>query len=114
MSNFLNGRPVKGSSTSIALDRPTCHVMTRDHRVVLVTLSELKALFFVKDMEGNRAYRDLQVIGSTDRRVTGAKRLRIAFRDGEELVALAPTYDATRHFFYVLPAILIATTFESL
>jgi hypothetical protein len=104
VAHFLNGQLVKGSSTSMALDRPTCHVMTRDHGVVLVTLSELKALFFEKDLEGNRTYRDHQVIGSSDRRATGAKRLQITFRDGEELMALAPTYEGTRPFFYVLPA----------
>jgi hypothetical protein len=69
-----------------------------------VTLSELKALFFVKDLEGDRTYRDQQVIGSNDRRATGAKRLKITFRDGEQLVALAPTYEGTRQLFYVLPA----------
>jgi hypothetical protein len=104
VAHFLNGRLVKGTSTSIALDRPVCHVTTRDLAVVLVTLSELKALFFVKDLEGNRTYSDQQVIGSSDRRATGAKRLKITFRDGEELVALAPTYEGTRQLFYVLPA----------
>jgi hypothetical protein len=104
VAHFLNGRLVKGSSTSIALDRPTCHVMTRDQGVVLVTLSDLKALFFVKDLEGNRTRTDHQVIEATDRRATGAKRLKITFRDGEQLMALAPTYEGTRQLFYVLPA----------
>jgi hypothetical protein len=44
------------------------------------------------------------VIESADPRATGAKRLKITFRDGEELVALAPTYEGTRPLFYVLPA----------
>jgi hypothetical protein len=114
VAHFLNGRLVKGSSTSIALDRPICHVMTRNQGVVDVTLSEVKALFFVKDLEGNRTYRDHQVIGSTDRRATGAKRLQITFRDGEQLVALAPTYEGTRQFFTCSPPILIATIFVSL
>jgi hypothetical protein len=104
VAHFLNGRLVKGASTSVALDRPPCHVMTPDHRAVLVPLSELKALFFVKDLEGDRTHRDHQVIGSSDPRATGAKRLKITFRDGEQLVALAPTYEGTRQLFYVLPA----------
>jgi hypothetical protein len=78
--------------------------MTRDQGAVVVTLSELKALFFVRDLEGNRTYTGHQIIGSSDRRATGAKRLQITFRDGEELMALAPTYEGTRPFFYVLPA----------
>jgi hypothetical protein len=104
VAHFLNGRLVKGSSTSIALDRPICHVLTQDQGVVVVPLSDLKALFLVKDLKGDRTYRDHQVIGPADRRATGAKRLKITFRDGEELVALAPTYEGTRQFFYVLPA----------
>jgi hypothetical protein len=104
VAHFLNGRLVKGSSTSIALDRPTCHVLTPDQRSVVVRLSELKALFFVKDLQGDRTHTDHQVIGSADPRATGAKRLKITFRDGEELVALAPTYEGTRPLFYVLPA----------
>jgi hypothetical protein len=103
VAHFLNGRLVKGSSTSIALDRPTCHVMTRGQGVTRDTV-RTQGAFFVKNLEGNRTYRDQQVIGSTDRRATGAKRLQITFRDGEQLVALAPTYEGTRQFFYVLPA----------
>jgi len=114
VAHFLSGRLVKGLSTSIALDRPTCHVMTRDHGVVLVRLSELKALFFVKDLEGDRTHRDHQVIGSSDPRATGAKRLKITFRDGEQLVALAPTYEGTANCFTSFRPIRVATTFESL
>ena len=68
-------------------------------------LAELKTLFFfVKDLAGNSDYRDQQVVGSPDRRATGAKRLQITFRDGEQLVARAPTSGANRGPFFVLPA----------
>jgi hypothetical protein len=116
------GRPIPGYPLDSALSRdpdPSYAAASPEHRkarprifpikrdttgAVLVTLSELKALFFVRDLEGNRTYRDHQVIGSSDRRATGAKRLQITFRDGEQLMALAPTYEGTRPFFYVLPA----------
>lgn len=67
-------------------------------------LAELKALFVVKDLDGNSAYVERQAIEPTDVRATGAKRLEIMFNDGECLFALAPTYDETRPFFFVLPA----------
>lgn len=104
VAHFLTGRLVKGLSTSIAPDRPVCRMLTREQGIVEVRLADLKALFFVKDLDGDRTYQDQQVIGATDRRATGAKRLHITFRDGEQLVALAPAYDGTRQFFYVLPA----------
>jgi hypothetical protein len=60
---------------------------------VAVPLSQLKALFFVRDLVGNPRYQDAQVIGRADPRATGAKRLQLTFRDGEQLVAIVPTYD---------------------
>jgi hypothetical protein len=63
---------------------------------VAVPLSQLKALFFVRDLVGNPRYQDAQVIGRADPRATGAKRLQLTFRDGEQLVAIVPTYETTR------------------
>jgi hypothetical protein len=68
---------------------------------VAVPLSQLKALFFVRDLVGNPRYQDAQVIGRADPRATGAKRLQLTFRDGEQLVAIVPTYETTRDFFFV-------------
>jgi len=104
VAHFQNGRLIKGSTVSILPDRPICHIMTRDRGMVPVRLSDLKALFVVKDLQGNSAYVDQLAIASGDGRATGAKRLQITFRDGERLLALAPTYQETRPLFYVLPA----------
>ena len=99
VAHFQNGRLIKGSTVSILPDRPVCHIMTRDRGMLPVRLSDLKALFIVKDLEGNSAYVDQQAIASGDGWATGAKRLQITFRDGECLLALAPTYEETRPFF---------------
>jgi hypothetical protein len=104
VAHFLDGRLIKGVSCSVASDRPICHVRTAEQGTVAVPLSQLKALFFVRDLVGDPRYQDAQVIGQADRRATGAKRLQLTFRDGEQLVAIAPTYEATRDFFFVLPA----------
>lgn len=104
VAHFQNGRLIKGSSVSILPDRPVCHIMTRDRGMVPVRLSDLKALFIVKDLVGDSAYVDQQAIAPGDGRATGAKRLQITFLDGERLLALAPTYEESRPFFFVLPA----------
>ena len=88
--------------------------MTRDLRLVLVTLSELKALFFVKDLDGNRTYTDHQVIGSNDRRATGAKRLKLpSATESSSWHSRRPTRGHASCFTSSLP-IRIATTSESL
>jgi hypothetical protein len=70
---------------------------------VPVRLDDLKALFMVKDLVGNSAYTEQQTILPTDPRAIGAKRLRLTFRDGEILMGVAPSYDDSRPFFFVLP-----------
>ena len=98
VAHFKDGRLLKGSTVSILPDRALCHIMTRDRGMLPVPLGDLKALFIVKDLVGNPAHVDQQAIAPGDGRATGAKRLQITFRDGERLLALAPTYDESRPF----------------
>ncbi len=104
VAHFLDGRVIKGSSFDVFPDRPVCHIATKDQGTVVVRLAEVKALFFVKDLQGNREYQEQHALDPVDPRGRGAKRLEIVFRDGERLVALAPTYQEARSFFFVMPA----------
>jgi hypothetical protein len=103
VAHLLDGRVIKGTTYGVAPSHPICQIRSPD-RTLAVPLSELKALFFVKDLAGNPGHREAHAINAEDPRVTGARRLLITFRDGEELTALAPTYDPKRDFFFVLPA----------
>ena len=104
VAHFQRGLLIKGEAESIHPDRPICHIVTRDRRIVPVPLAELKALFVVKDLDGNSSYVERQAIEPADVRTAGAKRLEIMFTDGECLFVLAPAYDESRAFFFVLPA----------
>lgn len=104
VAHFLDGRVIKGASLDVALDKPHFHIATADQGMLKVALAELKALFFVKDLQGNPGYQDQPALNPTDPRARGAKPLDIRFKDGERLVGLAPTYHPSRPFFFVLPA----------
>ena len=104
VAHLLDGRLIKGLAENIVPDRPLCHILTRERGMVAIHLTDLKALFIVKDFEGNAKYVDRQVIGKADPRAAGAQRLEIMFRDGERLLAMAPTYEETRPFFFATPA----------
>jgi len=103
VARFLDGRVVKGTSLDVDADKPKCHVITRDQGIVEVQLADLKALFFVKDLEGNPDHQEGQTVDPADPRARSAKRLDILFQDGERLVALAMSYSPKRPFFFVLP-----------
>src|SRR5262249_60405225 len=104
VADLLGGRVTKGASFDVFPDRLICHVATRDQGVVIVKLADLKALFFVKDLQGSADHHDEQTFAPGDPRVRGARLLEIRFRDGERLVGLAPAYSEAPPFFFVVPA----------
>ncbi len=103
VAHFLDGRVIKGSSFDVSPDKSICHLLTRDRETVTLNLAEVKALFFVKDLEGRPAYHEQQALNPADSRARGAKRLELVFRDGERLTVLAPVYSGTRPLFFVIP-----------
>ena len=103
VAHFLSGRVLKGSSFDISPSRPVCHLATRDQGTVAVKLGDLKALFFVKDLQRDPEHHDEQVPASGDPRARGARWLKIRLQGGERLIGLAPVYDETRLFFFVMP-----------
>ena len=101
VARFRDGRTVKGTTTDFLPTRDTLHIHT-DGRVDLVRLSELKALFFVRDLVGDPGH---QVSNEFDlaRTIVGRK-IRVEFADGEVLVGTTQGYQPERAGFFVVPA----------
>jgi hypothetical protein len=102
VAHFIDGRLVKGASYDVAPAKPLCHIQTTEGSVE-VRLSELKALFFVKDLTGNPAHQEASTVAPGDIRAVGARRVEVRFKDGEQLTGLAATYSLDQRFFYVSP-----------
>ena len=103
VAHFIDDRIVKGTSVDVAINKPICHIRTDDEGPIEVSLQDLKALYFVNDLAGNREYRDSQEVHSDDLRVHGSRQIEITFRDGERLGALTNRYPPLGDFFFVLP-----------
>jgi hypothetical protein len=104
VARFSDGRLIKGTSIDVAPGRPTCHIETADAGTVPVTLAELKALFFVRDLDGDVAPDRGPATAGTGARLPGTKRIDVRFRDGEEMRGLVNRYPPPRPYFFVLPA----------
>ncbi len=104
VARFSDGRLIKGTSIDVAPGRPTCHIQTADAGTVPVALTELKALFFVRDLNGDSESDPSQAVGPADTRLQGTKRIDVRFRDGEEMLGLVNRYPPPRPFFFLLPA----------
>jgi len=102
VAHFLDGRLVKGVSLDVAPNRPRCHVKAGE-AMVEVELAKLKALFFVRDVEGDREYAESLTVDPSDMRLRGAKGIEVTFHDGERLVGLTNRFPPNQQFFFVLP-----------
>lgn len=103
VAHFIDGSVAKGVSLDVNPAKPTCHLKPDTGPVVEVRLVKVKALFFVKSLTGNKEYTDATAPKPGDPRLVGAKRVRVAFADGEEIVGLANRYPPITPFFFLLP-----------
>jgi hypothetical protein len=59
-AHFNDGKTAKGTSLDALSGNPQCHIGTKDDGVVEVLYRDLKALSFVKELDGDHEYRDVQ------------------------------------------------------
>ncbi|MCI0417299.1 hypothetical protein L0222_31415 [bacterium] len=104
--HYQNGRVLKGFSPDFSSNRSLFHVIPQDstesfHRIPVLQ-SELKAVFFVKDFQGNPTYNEVKEFNSSG--PVSGQRVRVHFKDGEILVGTTQIYDLDRHGFFLIPA----------
>ncbi len=100
---YLDGRMIKGTTRDFTPGRPTFHVVPHgDDRAaaVEVTLEPLKAVFFVKSLEGNPAHKERMTFEGV--KGTG-RRVMVTFVDGETIAGLTTGYSPERQGFFLIP-----------
>ena len=103
VARYKDGRTVKGTSLDIDPGRPSCHIRTPEGRTVEVHLKDLKALFFVRSLEGDSSHHEARTPDPKDLRSRGSTRMTMTFEDGEVIAGLTIRYPPNRPFFFVLP-----------
>jgi hypothetical protein len=95
------GTLLKGVTNNFFPNKDRFHLTDKDTGEVReVPLRGLKAVFFVKDFEGDRAYRE-----QTDVERTGlGKKIQVDFKDGETLAGYSQGYSPDRPGFFIFPA----------
>ena len=103
---FADGRLVKGTTKDFLPAKPMFHVVDPDAppgtEPRTITVSELKAVFFVKEFAGDPGYREKKEFEAEQRPL--GRPIRVVFRDGEVLVGVTQGYQPGRPGFFVEPA----------
>lgn len=100
VARFIDGRSIKGTTTNFSPVRAKFHLAASAGKVVEVQLDQLKAVFFVKSLEGNKTYHEKKAI---DGAKGFGRKVRCEFRDGEVLTGFTQSYDPAKLGFFVTP-----------
>ena len=104
VAHLSDGTLVKGVSLDVDPSRPVFHVKVPNHDVATVKLADLKALYFVRTLNGNKDSRETQAVDPNDPRARGSFPLDVEFKDGEKAKVLINRYPPKGDYFFVVPA----------
>jgi len=98
--HLKNGSVRKGVTNDFLPNKPRFHFTGTDGSIEPVDIDTLKALFFVKDIEGNKDYKE----SYNDIIQGGGRKIRVEFADGEVIIGYVLGYSPDRPGFIMSPA----------
>mgnify|MGYP003429405675 FL=1 len=103
VARYLDGKLLKGTSLDVDPTRPTFHVRPPEGSTAEVKLKDLKALFFVRSLEGDMARHEIHALDPADPRSKGSTPVALHFPDGEVMIGLTNRFPPNRPFFFIVP-----------
>ena len=97
---FKDKRILKGKTRDFFPNKNQFHLETTTGEMLDIQVEELKAIFFVRDYEGNK---DRKKVYNDELTGTGRK-MQVDFSDGESIVGFTLGYSPDRQGFYLTPA----------
>jgi hypothetical protein len=99
--HFPGGELLKGVTNNFFPSKDKFHLADKDTGEVReVPLRGLKAVFFVKDFDGDPEYKEQP----ESQRTGFGRRIQVEFKDGETLVGYSQGFTPGRPGFFVFPA----------
>jgi len=100
VARFKDGSLMKGTTSDFFPNKKEFHLTLMNGEIVPIDVEMLKALFFVKNFEGNKDHEEEY----TDAVPGGGRKVRIEFNDGETVIGFSLGYAPNRQGFFVIPA----------
>lgn len=102
VAHYADGKILKGFTSDFTPNRAMFHLTARSEKQTeVINVNKLKAVFFVKEFDGDPDYREVSDFDESQR-VFGAK-LRIHFVDGERFVGVGMGYNPDKMGFFMTP-----------
>lgn len=103
---FRDGSVTKGYTYDFNSNRDIFHVaeVNGNKRTTEVSVLSLKAVFFVKTFEGNKAHRTFGDFTRESLKNTPGLKVKVTFSDGEVMYGSTHGYAPNRKGFFIFPA----------
>jgi len=98
--HLKDGSVRKGSTNDFLPNKERFHFTGMDGSTEAVDINTLKAMFFVKDIAGNKDYKETY----KDTIQGGGRKISVEFTDGEIIVGYVLGYSPDRQGFIMSPA----------
>jgi hypothetical protein len=102
VARFTDGGMLKGTTRDFSANKPDFHVYPDGNvnaKAVKVPVARLKAVFFVKSLEGNKEHVEAHDASGQGQ----GRRLKVIFKDGEILTGFTVGYAPDRPGFFLVP-----------
>ena len=100
VARFIDGSILKGTVRDFVLDERILNVKVINGGIEKIDITELKAIFFVKDLKGDEShkkqYKDLQL--------WGGQKVKVEFTDGEVILGYSSNLSTGIYGFFMTPA----------
>ena len=100
VARFKDGTIKKGHTNDFFPNKPRFHLNWLDGKPEEVDIEKLKAVFFVKDFEGNKDYKKKY----DDEIHAAGRKIAVDFNDGESMIGYVLGYSPDRNGFFMTPA----------
>jgi len=107
---FNNGKIIKGYTTDFNPNHDLFHVRPIDEGQEVaqgeqgeVKLNDIKAVFFVKDFQGNKEYQKVRTFNGYSSGSPSQRKIVVIFKDGENFYGTTHSYAPDRSGFFVYP-----------
>jgi hypothetical protein len=97
---FKDGAVMKGQTSDFFPNKKEFHLEVQPGEIVSINTEQLKAVFFVKDLEGDKNRKDMY----DDIIAGGGRKIEVQFTDGEVIVGFSQGYSSDRIGFFFIPA----------
>ena len=107
---YLNGNIIKGYTTDFNPNKDIFHLQIADEyqgkeqkKQVEININEIKAVFFVKDFEGNKDYQKVRTFNGYESGPPSQRKIIVIFKDSENFYGTTHSYSPERNGFFVYP-----------